>query len=219
MKKGKAKGLNISNKLHYTIVALVAIILIAVGVYAATSYPASGAGHNLNELATGSCSNDQIIKMVEGVWTCAADATGSGGTSGIASPNPCPDFSVLTWNAPNGVWECLPATDSRFWIKGDGSLCYNKPTACTAPLKTCSVDYYVNVPSGGNCPPTNICTNYCVSPDSSCIGDTTSLCGTGTNVSTTATQDCSTVSSGYVTCHCTASGTYYKEEYAPERCL
>lgn len=91
-KRGLKIQIKFSNRLLYTLIALGIVLIIATGVYAAT-YTASGAGHPYTEISA--CGTDgQILKMVGGVWACAADDAGSGtsqwGTSGsnIYFPNP-----------------------------------------------------------------------------------------------------------------------------------
>ena len=73
-KRGKSIKINInlSNRWLYTLILIGILAIVAVGVYAATSFPASGAGHNLNELAQ-PCSNGQILKVSGGVWACGSD--------------------------------------------------------------------------------------------------------------------------------------------------
>lgn len=73
MKKGK-KNSHVSNRLLYTLITLGILIIIGVGVYAAT-YTASGGGHPITELST--CADTQILKMVGGVWSCQPDAGGT----------------------------------------------------------------------------------------------------------------------------------------------
>lgn len=68
----------ISNRLSYTIITAFAIILTATLVYAFGATP--NPGHSVSQLQE--CDSEgQILKMVGGDWACAADATGTGGSS------------------------------------------------------------------------------------------------------------------------------------------
>lgn len=70
----------VSNRLSYTIIAAFAIIFVGFGVYAALSQTVPDPGHSVAQLqvCTG---NGEILKSDGSSWTCAADATGSGGSS------------------------------------------------------------------------------------------------------------------------------------------
>jgi len=95
-KRGKSIKINInfSNRLLYTLILIGILIAIGVGVYAATSFPASGAGHNLNELAQ-PCDEGKILKVVGGAWTCGDDVTG------ITQA-----YADLNYKDPPGQWTC-----------------------------------------------------------------------------------------------------------------
>lgn len=78
MKKGKKQ---VSNKLHYTIVSLIALVLLSVGVYAFVSAPAPGAapnpGHDLSTISPPEgCTNGQFLRFLNPgsypgrVWDC-----------------------------------------------------------------------------------------------------------------------------------------------------
>jgi hypothetical protein len=82
-KRGLTIKINLSNRWLYFLITLGILMIVAVGVYAA-SYSSSGAGHPITEIST--CpSNGQILKMSGGVWTCGTDVdtdttVGDGGT-------------------------------------------------------------------------------------------------------------------------------------------
>jgi hypothetical protein len=100
-KRGKSIKINInfSNRLLYTLILIGILIAIGVGVYAATSFPASGAGHNLNELAQ-PCDEGKILKVVGGAWTCGDDV-------GITQA-----YADLNYKDPPGQWTCIARSGS-----------------------------------------------------------------------------------------------------------
>jgi hypothetical protein len=75
MKRGK-KNFTISNRWLYTFILLGILGIVAVGVYAA--YPASGAGHNSNEIdfSTGQFANVGKIRDADGGWIRTYGNTG-----------------------------------------------------------------------------------------------------------------------------------------------
>jgi hypothetical protein len=66
-KRGKKINIKLSNRWLYTFIVLGILAIIGIGVYAAT-YSPSGAGHPYTEIST--CSNGQILKVVNGEWSC-----------------------------------------------------------------------------------------------------------------------------------------------------
>mgnify|MGYP001615640381 CR=1 FL=1 len=104
-----SKKFNISNRLSYTIIAVIALIFLAVGV---SSYLFPGVtpnpGHLISETAPPSgCGDGQFLKWVTdemnipaGSWTCASVVT----SSGITTPSPCTTGQVLTYSG--STWNC-----------------------------------------------------------------------------------------------------------------
>ncbi len=102
MKKSK-KGIkfifNLSNRLSYTLIAIFVLAIVGVGVYASTYANANGVGHDFTELKP--CSNGETLKMVSGVWGCAAggssypDITDVNGKVGIGTTSPTAKLDIL----------------------------------------------------------------------------------------------------------------------------
>jgi len=85
MKKKKKKGFElskrISNRLSYTIIAFVALMLIGVFVFAATPNP----GHDITQISPPSvCGSNQFLKWTGSAWACADVGGGSGETPTLA---------------------------------------------------------------------------------------------------------------------------------------
>ena len=75
MKKVKNK---ISNKLNYTLIALFAILVFGIGVYAYGGTSPSVVGHTLGEIAPPSgCSTGQALVWSGSAWQCQTIVTGS----------------------------------------------------------------------------------------------------------------------------------------------
>jgi len=72
MKKKRGFSINLTNRWLYTLIAIGILVLVGVGVYAAT-YSTSGAGHPYTEIST--CGANQILKMNPAGtnWTCGND--------------------------------------------------------------------------------------------------------------------------------------------------
>jgi hypothetical protein len=65
--KKRGKKFDISNKLAYTLIVILSIILLGVGVYAIGAVP--NPGHAISQLQP--CDNGQTLVVSGGVWTCA----------------------------------------------------------------------------------------------------------------------------------------------------
>lgn len=88
----------VSNRLSYTIIAVFALLLIGVGVYALGAVP-SPVGHSLTQLQP--CSNGETLVTSGGVWTCSSG--GSGGSQWITSG------ANISYNSGNvGIGMILP---------------------------------------------------------------------------------------------------------------
>lgn len=94
MKKGVKKKSNFSNRLSYTIIAVLAILLVSVSVYAYTSSAsttttstASTAGHSINELSPPSdCNFGQALTRAQtnSGWGCTTVAAASSVPTGAS---------------------------------------------------------------------------------------------------------------------------------------
>jgi hypothetical protein len=132
----KVKNKNHSNRLLYTFITLGILILVAGGIYAATSYAASGAGHNLNELAQ-PCSNGQILKVSGGVWACGTDVSSSvtrGSTAIYMRSNGCntPTNADLT-NMLTAASTCTTRScaTSRYYDCSGAYCVSSSPQSCS----------------------------------------------------------------------------------------
>lgn len=91
--EGGSKRFNISNKLFYTIVFVIALVLIGVGVYAYGTSSPTTFGHSTNEIAAPSgCSSGQVLSWTGSSWTCTDT-----GVSGL---------EVVTLDTCNGEVSC-----------------------------------------------------------------------------------------------------------------
>lgn len=69
--KKRASKFNISNKLAYTLIVILSIVLIGVGVYAYGGSAPSTMGHSAGELAPpASCTAGQTLTWSGSAWTC-----------------------------------------------------------------------------------------------------------------------------------------------------
>jgi hypothetical protein len=128
MKKRK-KNSHISNRVLYTLISLGILMIIGVGVYAAT-YTASGAGHPYTEIST--CGVNQILKMNSAGtgWTCA---------EGVTETDP----NIYNWaRQPNqpiiqtGLYGYCIARSSA-----PGTCNANSPAFCTSLICQCETGY------------------------------------------------------------------------------
>jgi len=77
MKKRSEKKFNLSNRLSYTIVAVIALALISVGVYAYGTSSPSTFGHSIGEIAAPSgCGSGQVLSWTGSAWSCVTASSG-----------------------------------------------------------------------------------------------------------------------------------------------
>lgn len=70
-KRGKKINFHLSNKLSYTLVAIVIVLIIGVGVYALTPGVAPNPGHSISEVAPPSpCTANQNLQWSGTDWVC-----------------------------------------------------------------------------------------------------------------------------------------------------
>ena len=68
-----SKNFNVSNRLSYTIIAVVALILLGAGVYALTAGVAPDPGHTLDSISAPSgCEANTFLKWTGSTWQCVA---------------------------------------------------------------------------------------------------------------------------------------------------
>lgn len=93
--------INLSNKMFYTLI-LIGILIVSSWVVFAYVNPATGVGHDLNELEP--CADGQILKTSGSSWACADSVD----TSCTASGNTitCPDGTSLTDTDTHGSLSC-----------------------------------------------------------------------------------------------------------------
>lgn len=77
-KEGVQIIFNFSNRILYTFISIVILLIVGVGVYASTFASSSGVGHDASEIEEAdprlpSCSNGQVIKWGGSGWACGAD--------------------------------------------------------------------------------------------------------------------------------------------------
>lgn len=218
------KKLKISNKLSYTIIAVVAIIFLSVGVYSLTPGTAPNPGHDISSVSPPyPCANGQYLKYVEsggaGYWQCSTVSSG-----GISTPSPCASGQYLQWTGSAWICAAPTATDTRFTITTAG-LCYQSPASCTLTTETCTASKFVTKSLSSQCYmyTSSQLTSYCLTEcqrSPACDGTQTSCSG-----GTTASYTSATVSSceGYdLYCHCNGPGTSYSQEHyssAGQRCI
>jgi hypothetical protein len=190
-KKG-LKKFNISNKLAYTLIVILSIVLIGVGVYALSPGITPNPGHIIGEVALPSCSNGQVLGMVSGSWDC------------ITSPTTDSRFAItnnrLCFDAPSG---CSDAQVYCWENKYPQPIYYGSD--CSSLEKT-----YLD----------EMCYGVCTESGPACDGtDDTSNCAGGTQVYWTASGYCA--SQYYIECSCHAEGYYTEEAYIPagNRCI
>ncbi len=75
-KKKRSKKFNISNRLAYTLIIVLSIVLLGIGVYAYNLPPPTNVGHTLNEIAQPSgCLANQVLTWTGSAWTCTTPAS------------------------------------------------------------------------------------------------------------------------------------------------
>jgi hypothetical protein len=193
MKKKKVmKRFNISNKLAYTLMVILSIVLLGVGVYAAAPNP----GHSANQIGDWpACTSGQVLGVVSGALTCvtpsATDARFWVGTTGS-------DKGKLCYNNPYS--SCT--TQSVYCSKTRGSY-VNIGSSCSGFTQS-----YLD----------QICQSFCNDDSIACDGSVSGC--SGTSVSYVGSGVC--FSGGdQVWCSCDASGYYNQATYIPSgtRCI
>lgn len=127
-KRGKVIELNISNKAFYSIVAVLAVLLIGVGVYAAQTTNPSVMGHTIGEISP-PCLGILISDGTDNSWGC------------LDVPITCSGTDLgLQWDGNS--WNCAAYGPECDWT-GWQTVC-NLPYWCqydyTAPTEQCSSD-------------------------------------------------------------------------------
>ena len=80
--KKREKGFHFSNKLTYTLIAILVLVFAGVGVHALYGTDPYTMGHTISEVAPPQycgASNDGWLKYSNGVWQCVNAPSGSGG--------------------------------------------------------------------------------------------------------------------------------------------
>jgi len=95
--KRNSKKIILSNRWLYTLITVGILICLSVGVYAVLG-TTPNPGHSISELQT--CSNGEILQMVNGAWACTTAQT-----SGI-----CPTGTHMYYEYFNGGEDYDPAT-------------------------------------------------------------------------------------------------------------
>jgi len=144
--KGKKIEVNVSNKLFYTIIAILAVLIIATGVYAYHSGgPPSVIGHSMEELEPPQrCGdigyNEGWLRYRNGVWICQDEPSGSG----LSTPVTCTGTNKgLQWDGSS--WKCVTFSSS-------GSGCVG--TTSWEPGCLCQVSSSTTLCAGGGYPVT-----------------------------------------------------------------
>ena len=114
-KKRLAKNFNISNRLSYPLIAFVALVLMAAGVYSLTAGVAPNPGHTLNEVAPPSpCLVGQTLNWTGSAWTCVTENFLPGLSSGrYFGGKFYPVGTVFTCN-PGGINFTVTVTSNGF---------------------------------------------------------------------------------------------------------
>lgn len=119
-KKKRSKKFNISNRLAYTLIIILSIVLLGMGVYAYNMPPPTNVGHTINEIAQPSgCLANQVLTWTGSAWTCTTPAAGTKipvyqCPMSIVATNYCANVQLTR----NGVPPCI------------GQLTINSGTAC-----------------------------------------------------------------------------------------
>jgi hypothetical protein len=91
-------NINMSNRSFYSLITLGVLILLGAGILVVDAYASSnGVGHSYTELQP--CGNGQILKIVNGVWSCGEDID----TNTVPIAN-CANGQVLKF--AGGIWDC-----------------------------------------------------------------------------------------------------------------
>lgn len=164
MKKDVKNRNNISNKLSYTLLSILVILLFGAGVYAyGTSSPATF-GHSIGELSPPSpCSNGQYLQWSQnnptGYWVCKTPSTSSSsGISNVEVVNQNLDGcsgGTVTASCPSGK----KLISGGCGVTGTGSLILKSTLPTTQ--NNGWFCYYTGTPSsGGTCYARAVCGNY-----------------------------------------------------------
>lgn len=144
------KKFSIQNRLSYTIIAVVALILLGAGVYALTAGGTGNPGHNIQAIGFPvGCASGQYLRLensqaceTQGVagpcWVCDNVA------GGISTPSPCVSGQYLKWTGT--AWQCASVTFG-------GTECVVVPSGVVCPSGYSISKYYVISSTY-----TNICT-------------------------------------------------------------
>ena len=144
--------INLSNRWLYTFILIGIIILLGIVVYAFTN-PATGVGHDLADIGLPICSDDQVLGMVAGVWSCVDMP--SGGSDTNASTECSGTYTYLT-----GGGECRDVRSDGD-IYDDNTLC--NPT-CTSSINPASTSCENIMFSSGQatCPSNKVMVRYTI---------------------------------------------------------
>jgi hypothetical protein len=98
------KRIDVSNRLSYTIIAVVALILVSAGVYALTAGTAPNPGHTLDNVASpSSCSDNTFLKWTGTGWSCKTISLND-----LSLPTLCSTGQHLAWISDQSGWGCVP---------------------------------------------------------------------------------------------------------------
>ncbi len=100
-KSVKKIEINISNKIFYSIVLVLAIILLGVGVYAITPGVAPNPGHLISEVAPPSGCASGILYFTGSSWYCTTNLPSCTGTN-----------KLLQYDSFTNAWSCASFSDS-----------------------------------------------------------------------------------------------------------
>ena len=164
MKKRLSKKFSFSNRLSYTIIAIIALALISVGVYAYGGTTPSVMGHSIGEVAPpSSCSSGQVLSWTGSAWSCTTVSSSSSPITSMTSLyhtyNDCnPNFRIVL-NCPSG----------KYPISGGCSAAANNPLVTSEPsyggnLYPGQNGWACNTLNSGFCLVYVVCTNYDLTP-------------------------------------------------------
>lgn len=109
MKKTKKKVKKLSNRLHFTILSVIILILAGVVVYAYGTTNPLNFGHTFGELeAPSACtSSDEVLAWDGTAWTCVPlpPGTTTGDNPIVVTPATCASDQILQWTGT--AWTCV----------------------------------------------------------------------------------------------------------------